>query len=65
MHAIGGRLVDGNHHRLALKAAPEKVLDEILGDRFQALVAGDQVILPSQFPLQLPFAFFGKLGVFD
>ena len=46
VHPVGGGLVDGNDHSLALEAASEKMLHQVLGNGLQPVVAGDEVVLP-------------------
>jgi Fic family protein len=41
VHSQGSGLVDGDKHRLALKASPEEVLLDVLGHGLQPVVAGD------------------------
>ncbi len=53
VHPHGGGLVDGDDHRLALEAAAQEVLHDVLGDRLQPVVAGDQVVLAGELALQL------------
>ena len=53
--AHGGDLVDGHHQRLAGEAAPEEVLDDVLRDSVQAVVAGDQLVLLPESAGELAF----------
>ena len=52
VHADGRGLVDADHHRLALKAPPGEMRHHVLGHRLQPVVAGDQVVLAGELPLQ-------------
>ena len=65
VHPQGGGLVDGDDHRLALEPSPEEVLDDVLGDRLQPVVAGEQVILPSEFPFKALLLVLIEVGGFD
>ena len=50
VHAHGGGLVDTDHHGFALESAACEVFHNILGNSFQTVVAGNQVILVNKFP---------------
>ena len=65
VHPHGGGLVDGDDHRLAGEAAAEEVVDDVLGDRVQPVVAGDQVVLLAELPLQLPLLVLVEIGLLD
>ncbi len=52
VHAQRGRLVDGNHHRLALEAPAGEMPHDVLRHRVEAIVAGDEVVLARQLLLQ-------------
>ena len=49
------RFVDGNHHRLADKAAFEEMVHNIAGDGFQPVVAGQNMVLPPQLLFEFGF----------
>ena len=57
VHLQRGGLVDGDHHRLADEAASEEMPHDVLGDRLQPVVAGEDVVLPAQLPFELRFLF--------
>ena len=65
VHPQRSCLVDRHHHRLALKTTSEEMLHDVLRHRIQPVVAGDEVILPSQFALQLFLSFIGELGILN
>ncbi len=65
VHLHGGGLVDADHHRLALVAPADEVLHQILGDGFQAVITGDQVVLTGEDPLDLLLLILVQLGIFQ
>ena len=65
VHAHGGGLVDRDDHRLAGLAAADEVGDEVFGDRLQAVVAGDEVILAGELALQLALLVVVEVGGLD
>ena len=48
-----------------LKPAAEEVVDDVRGDRVQSVIAGEQVILPSEFPFQTRLLIDIEVGRFD
>ncbi len=52
VHPHGGELVNGDDHGLAQVAPVDKVLYNILSDLFQAVVAGDEVVLAGELARQ-------------
>ena len=52
VHAQGGGLVDRDRDCLAHETPTEEVTDDVAGDRLEAVVPGDDVVLPAQFPFE-------------
>ena len=50
---------------LPMKPAPEEVPHDVLRDRLQPVVAGDQVVLPAELPLELRLLLVVEVGVLD
>ncbi len=50
---------------LPWKPAPHEVRHEVLGDRLQPVVAGDQVVLAGELPLQLLLLLLVQFGRFQ
>ena len=65
VHPDGGGLVDADEHRLALVAAREEVGHDVLGDDFEPVVAGDEVVFAAEVALQPPLLGFVQLGGFE
>jgi hypothetical protein len=58
VHFDRGGFIDRYHHCFALKAAAEKMRNDVLRDFIQSVVARDDVILPPKLALQLTFSLF-------
>ena len=65
VHAHGGRLINGDHHRLAFVSATREVGDDILCDLFEALIPGNKVVLAPEFPFQLPLLLLIQFRIFE
>ena len=63
--ADGRRLVDRDDHRLARKAAAEKVVDDVLRDPIEAILAGDQLVLLTEEAGELALLLRIEVGPLD
>ena len=52
VHLQRGGFVDRDHHGFALKATAKEMLNDVLRDFLQSVVARDDVILPPELALQ-------------
>ena len=65
MHAQGGGFVDRDCDRLAHEPPAKKMPHDVAGDRLQAVVPGDDVVLPAQFPFELLLLLAVEIGRLD
>jgi hypothetical protein len=59
------QLVDADHHGFAPEAAPDEVPHDVRRDLVEPFLAGDQVVLLAEHPLQLPLLVLVQFGVLD
>ncbi len=65
VHLDGGGLVDRDHHRLALMAPADEVIDEVVGDGVEPVVVGDQVVLAGELPGEALLLVLVELGLLE
>ena len=65
VHPDRGRLVDRDHHRLALMAARDEVVDQVVSDGVEPVVVGDQVVLTGELASQSPLLVLVQLGLLE
>lgn len=65
IHLEGSSLVDGNNHGLPLVASVEEVVDEILRDGVEAVVARDEMVASAEEACELLFALFIQSSFVD